>query len=124
MSQKAKSEFAFEGIYPYAPLKICALESIRPFAERVNAYLTQFRSSGTDSEYDEANEPDQERLDSHSYLVKNSCPRFGSGEGKGIIHESVRGSDLYIMVDVLNFSLTYSICGHENHMSPDDHFRD
>ena len=124
MSASEKSEFAFEGIYPFAPLKICALESIAPFAERVNAYLTEFRSFGTDSEYDEANEPDQKRLNSHSYLVENSCPRFGSGEGKGMILESVRGSDLYIMVDVINYSMTYTICGHENHTSPDDHYRD
>ena len=51
-------------------------------------------------------------------------PRFGSGEAKGIILESVRGTDLYILVDVANYSLTYSLCGHENHMSPDDHYQD
>ena len=52
------------------------------------------------------------------------CPRFGSGEGKGLIKQSVRGLDLYILVDVTNYSLTYSVCGHENHMSPDDIFCD
>ena len=51
-------------------------------------------------------------------------PRFGSGEGKGVIKESVRGTDLYILVDIANYSLTYSLCGHENHMSPDDHYQD
>ena len=51
-------------------------------------------------------------------------PRFGTGEGKGVILESVRGMDLYLLVDVVNYSLTYSLCGHENHMSPDDHFQD
>ena len=51
-------------------------------------------------------------------------PRFGSGEAKGVIKESVRGSDLYLLVDVANYSLTYSLCGHENHMSPDDHYQD
>ena len=59
-----------------------------------------------------------------SFLVDCECPRFGTGEGKGYIKESVRGTDLYIMVDVTNYSLTYSVCGHENHMSPDDHYQD
>ena len=59
-----------------------------------------------------------------SYIIDASCPRFGSGEAKGMIHESVRGYDLYIMTDVTNYSLTYKLCGHENHMSPDDHYQD
>ena len=53
-----------------------------------------------------------------------SCPRFGSGEAKGAVHESVRGTDIYAMVDVTNYSLTYNISGFTNHMSPDDHFQD
>ena len=60
----------------------------------------------------------------YSYIIDASCPRFGSGEAKGMIHESVRGYDLYIMTDVTNYSLTYKLCGHENHMSPDDHYQD
>ena len=59
-----------------------------------------------------------------SYLLSCSCPRFGTGEGKGQIHDSVRGADLYILVDVCNYSLTYKVCGFENHMSPDNHFQD
>ena len=59
-----------------------------------------------------------------SYLLKTSCPRFGSGEAKGMIHESVRGADLFVMADVCNYSLTYSVNGHLNHMSPDDHYQD
>ena len=59
-----------------------------------------------------------------SYLLTAKVPRFGSGEAKGVILESVRGTDLYILVDVCNYSLTYSLCGHENHMSPDDHYQD
>lgn len=57
-----------------------------------------------------------------SYIIEARTPRFGSGEGKGEITQSVRGDDLYIMVDVCNYSLTYSLCGKVNHMSPDDHF--
>ena len=60
----------------------------------------------------------------NTYIIPSQTPRFGSGEAKGIINESVRGDDLYILVDVCNYSLTYSLCGHENHMSPDDHFQD
>ena len=59
-----------------------------------------------------------------SYILKANVPRFGSGEAKGMILESVRGTDLYLLVDVANYSLTYSLCGHENHMSPDDHYQD
>lgn len=52
------------------------------------------------------------------------CPRFGSGEAKGILNESVRGKDVYLLVDVCNHSLAYTVCGQVNHMSPDDHFQD
>jgi ribose-phosphate pyrophosphokinase len=62
--------------------------------------------------------------DCDNYLAEAACPRFGSGEAKGILKESIRGSDLFIMVDVCNYSLTYSVNGHENHMSPDDHYQD
>ena len=59
-----------------------------------------------------------------SYIVKIAVPRFGSGEAKGTILQSVRGLDIYLIVDITNYSLTYSLCGHENHMSPDDHYAD
>ena len=59
-----------------------------------------------------------------SFLVECECVRFGTGEGKGYIKESVRGTDLFIMVDVTNYTETYTVCGHENHMSPDNHFQD
>mgnify|MGYP000971705254 CR=1 FL=1 len=62
--------------------------------------------------------------DVDSYLLKCSCPRFGSGEAKGIINESVRGTDIFAMVDVTNYSIPYSVNGYTNHMSPDDHFQD
>ena len=59
-----------------------------------------------------------------NFMVDCTCPRFGSGEAKGIIKSSVRGCDLFIMVDVCNHSLTYKVCGYENYMSPDNHFQD
>ena len=58
-----------------------------------------------------------------SYIIDANVPRFGSGEAKGIINESVRGKDLYLMVDVCNYNITYSLSGHENRMSPDDHYQ-
>lgn len=57
-----------------------------------------------------------------SYLIDAQCNRFGSGEAKAVLNQSVRGDDLFIMVDVCNYSVTYSMCGKVNHMSPDDHF--
>lgn len=57
-------------------------------------------------------------------MLNCHCPRFGSGEAKGVIGESIRGDDVFAMVDVSNYSLTYKVCGYENHMSPDDHFQD
>ena len=59
-----------------------------------------------------------------TFLIESKCPRFGSGEAKGVINESVRGTDLFVMVDVCNYSLTYKVNGYINHMSPDDHYQD
>lgn len=60
--------------------------------------------------------------DGEHFLLPAQCPRFGSGEGKGLIKESVRDRDLYILVDVCNSSVTYTMDGQENRMSPDDHY--
>ena len=59
-----------------------------------------------------------------SYIVNTKCSRFGSGEAKGTILDSIRGKDLYLLVDVTNYSIEYSLCGHMNKMSPDDHYSD
>ena len=64
-----------------------------------------------------------EGYDRDTYLIGSDLPRFGSGEAKGILKESVRGDDIYILVDVCNYSLTYSLAGQTNHMSPDDHYQ-
>ena len=58
------------------------------------------------------------------YLFKFSVPRFNSGEGKAVLEETVRGKDLFILTDVCNHSLTYTMNGYTNHMSPDDHYQD
>lgn len=106
---------------PVAPLKIAALESSFPFAGQVHDHLVAFRhESPTHNIHDIAFVGYQR----DSYLVGCPCPRFGSGEAKGILQESVRGCDLFIMVDVCNYSLTYTVSGHINHMSPDNHYQD
>lgn len=106
---------------PVAPLKIGALESCRELGEKVNDYIVQFRKSTMDKNTDS---PLYYNYLRDNYLIDCPCPRFGSGEAKGLLTESIRGTDLFLMVDVCNHSLTYSVNGHLNHMSPDDHFQD
>ena len=110
-----------EKTLPTAPLKIAALESCKELGQKVNDYIVSFRKKAFEDAMDSA-EMANYNLD--NYLVKSSCPRFGSGEAKGVLHESIRGTDLFIMVDVCNYSLTYTVNGYENHMSPDDHYQD
>ena len=109
---------------PVAPLKIAALESCRDLAEKVNAHLVRMRASGEEETEERRRSLHYRGYDADSYLLSINCPRFGTGEGKGVINESVRGADLFVMVDVTNYSLTYKVDGNENHMSPDDHFQD
>ena len=94
---------------PLAPLKIAALEGCKDFAEKVNAHLVDYRH--TNPTLPKHSAAYTEYL-ADSYLIDCACPRFGSGEGKGIINSSVRGSDLFILADVTNNSLTYKVCGH------------
>jgi ribose-phosphate pyrophosphokinase len=110
-----------ENTMPVAPLKIMSLDSCKDLGKQVNNYLVDFRHS--------INQPHRESpafqgYVADNYLVNFSCPRFGSGEGKGVIKESVRGKDLFILVDVCNHSLTYQLNGFKNHTSPDNHYQD
>ncbi len=104
-----------------APLKIIALESCTELGNQVNEYLINFRKQVNQVHHDS---PAFVGYAEDNYLLSASCPRFGTGEGKGIINESVRGKDLFILVDVCNYSLTYTVNGQLNHMSPDNHFQD
>ena len=106
---------------PIAPLKIAALESCTDLAKKVNDYIVQFRHAPV---VDSINPALFANHQTDNYLASLSCPRFGSGEAKGMFHESIRGCDLFVMVDVCNYSLTYTVNGHLNHMSPDDHYQD
>lgn len=106
---------------PTGTLGLVATESCIGLAEKVDYYLKGWREQ---REHEHADDIAFNDYSKDSYIIRPYTPRFGSGEAKCVINQSVRGYDLYIMVDVTNYSLTYSVCGHENHMSPDDHFAD
>lgn len=106
---------------PVGSLGIIALEGCQPLGQQIDEYLVKWR---TERENEHKNSLAFSGYQRPSYLLGAKVPRFGSGEAKGMILESVRGFDLYLLVDVANYSLTYSLCGHENHMSPDDHYQD
>lgn len=106
---------------PVGTLGIIPTRSCTELGEKVNNYLVDWREQ-RQSEITSTLAFTGYQKD--SYIVSAKTPRFGTGEGKGEINESVRGCDLYIMVDVCNYNLTYTVCGHENHMSPDDHYQD
>lgn len=106
---------------PVGSLGMIALEGCKPLGEKIDKYLVKWRTERESEHKDSLAFSGYQRP---SYLLRANVPRFGSGEAKGVILESVRGSDLYLLVDVANYSLTYSLGGHENHMSPDDHYQD
>lgn len=105
---------------PVGSLGIIPVAGCEEMGNRVNDYLVQWRE---ESVHKYKNDILFNGYQKDNYIIEAKVPRFGSGEAKGIIGESVRGKDLYIMVDVLNYSLTYSLSGKTNHMSPDDHFQ-
>ena len=106
---------------PVGSLGMIPLEGCKALGEKVDYYLVKWRTERESEHKDSLAFSGYQR---NSYILDAKVPRFGSGEAKGVIKESVRGTDLYILVDVANYSLTYSLCGHENHMSPDDHYQD
>lgn len=111
-----------ENAMPVAPLKLIAMDSAKTLGEKINNYLVDFRKFINNDKV--KNDPAFHGYSENSYLVDFSCPRFGSGEGKAVFNESIRGKDLFILLDVCNHSLTYSVNGYTNHMSPDDHYQD
>lgn len=110
-----------EQAMPVAPLKLIALSGATSLGESINQHLVSYRKTINNSF---KNDPAFQGYVSDNYLLHAECPRFGSGEAKGVLYESVRGTDLYILVDVTNYSVTYPIGHFENHMSPDDHYQD
>ena len=114
-----RSERILDNI-PVGSLGIIAVDGCEEMGNKVNDYLVKWRKEETRFQKDNLVFNGYEKP---NYLINAKVPRFGSGEAKGIINESVRGKDLYLMVDVCNYSLTYSLSGNTNHMSPDDHFQ-
>ncbi len=115
-----RSERTFENI-PVGPLGFIPVNGCQELGKKVDDYLVKWRNEAAENA-----SPQGLILEDYvkdSYIVDAKVPRFGSGEAKGIINESVRGKDIYIMVDVCNYSITYSLSGHVNRMSPDDHFQ-
>ena len=106
---------------PVAPLKLMVLNSAAELGNQVNNYLVNF-SSKVNNVY--INDPAFQDYSEENYLFHFSTPRFYSGEGKAVLDETVRGKDVFILVDVCNHSLTYTMNGYTNHMSPDDHYQD
>ena len=91
-----------------AELSVIGMRGCEAFAEQVDNYLKEWRRHNSEE----------------TYLVEALCPRFGTGEGKGLIHESMRGQDVYIICDVFNYGVTYKMYGQTVPMSPDDHYAD
>ncbi|MDO5346219.1 MAG: ribose-phosphate pyrophosphokinase [Lachnospiraceae bacterium] len=107
--------------FPVGTLGIIALDSCKNLGEKINCHIVQWRQ---EREHEHKGSPQLMEYALDNYLVKTAVPRFGTGEAKGMIYDSVRGDDLYILVDVCNYSITYSMNGVTNRMSPDDHFND
>lgn len=114
-----RTERTLENI-PVGSLGMIPIDGCQGLGGKVNDYLVKWRKESISKTKDDVVFHDYQK---ETYIIDAKVPRFGSGEAKGIINESVRGKDIYLMVDVCNYSLTYSLSGHTNHMSPDDHFQ-
>lgn len=117
MEQKKRKELEQ---LPVGRLGLICPYSCAELGEKVDKYLVKWRHGSKSTPLNHLALDGYER---ETYLIGSELPRFGSGEGKCVLKESVRGDDIYILIDVLNYSLTYSVCGQTNHMSPDDHYQ-
>ncbi len=111
-----------ENVMPVAPLKIVAMPSAESMGRRINDFMVEFRRSVHNDKV--KNDPAFHGYIENNYLLDVNIPRFGSGEGKATINETIRGKDVFILTDVCNHSITYQMNGYTNHMSPDDHYQD
>ena len=110
-----------EEIVPYGPIGIVALKGMDDMAKTVDNFLVEWRHERS---INEQNNILFKGYDKETFIVESDCPRFGSGEGKGVIMSTTRGHDLYFFVDVTNYSITYKVGDTVNHYSPDDHYQD
>ena len=106
---------------PVGSLRLIPLEGCMDLGKKVDYYLVKWR---TERENEHKNSLAFKGYMRDSYILDAQISRFGTGEAKGVIKESARGTDLYLLVDVCNYNMTYKLCGVENHMSPDDHYQD
>lgn len=106
---------------PFAPLGIIAMPGCEEIGKKIDYYLTKWRKERDNEFKADASFVAYER---DTYMIDVNCPRFGSGEAKGVIRQSVRGLDIYIICDVFNHLLTYKMYGQQVPMSPDDHYAD
>ena len=106
---------------PVGPLGLVPLKGVEKLTKEIDSYLVQWREERESEHKHNILFAGYQR---DSYIIETDCPRFGSGEAKGVIKSSVRGDDLYLLTDVTNYSITYSVSGLQNHYSPDDHFQD
>lgn len=111
----------FKESIPVAQLGIIPLESSRELGQKVNEYIVSWRNDRLSTNQGNIL---FENYKKDTYIIDSKCSRFGSGEAKGTIYESIRGKDLYFIVDVTNYNVKYKLCGYENRMSPDDHYSD
>ena len=110
MTQQIEAQDIFSSEDRVAPLGIIATEGAHELADKINAHLVKWAKDGG--------------IDRDTFIVDSECPRFSSGDGKGLIKSTIRGDDLFFLVDVGNYSCTYKLFGMQNCMSPDDHFQD
>ena len=106
---------------PVGPLAIVALPGSKALGDKVDAYISGWRSERLEAKESPITFKGYVK---DSYLLNVSVPRFGTGEAKCALKDTVRGCDLYIIDDVTNHSIEYTVCGQKNHMSPDDHYAD
>lgn len=116
--------YSFKNRNLIAPLKIVAMENCRELVEKAERHIVELRQQYLSEHLAEDPTIAYREYDKNSYLIQTECPRFSSGEAKGMILESVRGSDLFIVSDVTNNSMSFKINGREHFMSPDDHYQD
>lgn len=108
---------------PAGKLGIIVHPSFKTQGKEIDEYIVKWRKERNAGNDHKSNIVFKD-YEKDSFIIPTTCSRFGTGEAKALIHESLRGVDLYILADVLNYSLEYKVCGHKNHMSPDDIYAD
>lgn len=112
------NDFTYNEPQPFGELSIIAMKGCEEIAAKIDYYLKQWRDDEKGVLYDEGSNPIR------TYLLNAVCPRFGSGEAKGVLNETVRGHDVFIISDVFNYGVSYKMYGFDHPMSPDDHYQD